>query len=99
MGFAFNLSAVLISILLPPLILGFACGALGRRWAAFRWLGAVAIACFLVWAVQEFLWPWGGMPEARPYRWHILLAIAGSAALGLSALGWVSRMRGSRSAI
>ena len=98
MAFVFNLPAVLVSVLLPPLVVGLAGGALARRWRPARPLAALLIALFGAWAADEFLWPWGMLPEAGPYRIHILLGIVGGALIGIALLHWLSRAQRSRPA-
>jgi hypothetical protein len=99
MGFYFNFTAVLVSTMVPAVVIGLASGALSRRWPAARLLGASLIAAFLLWVAFELLWPWNHLGESRLYRWRIVAAIAGSAALGISLLVLVSRGRRPRPAI
>jgi hypothetical protein len=91
MAFAFNLTAVLITVLVPPALLGLIGGALARRRPSIRYAAAVLVVSFAVWAAREFLWPWEQVTESRPFRLQILAGILAGAALGMAVLAAVSR--------
>ena len=98
MALAFNITAAIISVVTPPAIVGLVGGALSRRWPSARWLAGLCIVLVALLAANEFLWPWGMVPEVEPYRGLLLAAIIGGALVGFGLLLWVSRVSPSRPA-
>src|SRR3712207_2954873 len=98
MAFAFNLWAVVFSVIVAPVVVGLVGGALSRRWRPARPLAGLLIGLFVLWAVSEFLWPWGMLAEAGAYRVQILVAIGSGAVPGIVLLVRLAGARTSRPA-
>lgn len=84
MAFAFNLTAVLLTVLVPPAAIGILGGALARWWRPAARAAVLLIALFGFWAASVFLLPWGRLPEASHFRYPILAGIVGGVVIGIA---------------